>query len=44
MSDDEDSPVFMRLSWLLYFDRADGILHPCFLLLCPISMRLIPKR
>ena len=44
MSDDEDSPVFMRLSPLLHFERADGILQACFLSRCPIWMRSIPKR
>ena len=44
MSNDEDSPVFMRLSSLLHFDCADGILDPCFLLRCPIWMRSILKR
>jgi hypothetical protein len=44
MSDDEDSPVFMRLLLLLHFYSADGILHACFLLRCPISIRSIPKR
>src|SRR2546423_1381 len=40
MSNDEDSPVFMRVSSLLHSDFADGILDPCFLLRCPIWMRL----
>jgi len=44
MSNDEDSPVFMRLSSLLHSDCADGILDPCFLLRCPIWMRSILKR
>jgi hypothetical protein len=44
ISNDEDSPVFMRLLWLLHFDCADGILHACFLCRCPISMRSIPMR
>ncbi len=44
MSNDEDSPVFMRLSSLLHFDCLDGILDPCFPLRCPIWMRSILKR
>jgi hypothetical protein len=44
MSNDEDSPVFMRVSSLLHSDCADGILDLCFLLRCQIWMRLTLKR
>jgi hypothetical protein len=44
MSNDEDSPVFMRLSSLLHSHCADGILDPCFLPRCPTLMRSIRKR
>jgi hypothetical protein len=44
MSNDEDSPVFMRISSQMHFGCADGILDPCFLPRCPISMRSMPKR
>jgi hypothetical protein len=43
MSNDEDSPVFMRLSSLLHFDCVEGILDLCFLPRFPIWMRSIPK-
>ena len=43
MSDDEDSPVFMRVL-LLHSDQIDGILIACFPLRCLISMGLIPRR
>ena len=43
MSNDEDSPVFMRVL-LLHADEINGILEPCFPLRCLISMGLIPRR
>jgi hypothetical protein len=43
MSNDEDSPVFMRVL-LPHSDVIDGILEPCFPLRCLISMGLIPRR
>ena len=43
MSDDDDSPVFIRVL-LLHSDEIDGILKPCFPLRCLISMGLIPRR
>lgn len=43
MSNDEDSPVFMRF-FLLHLDEIDGILNACFRLRCLTLMRLIPQR
>lgn len=43
MSNDEDSSVFMRVL-LMHSHQIDGILLPCFLLRCLISMGLIPRR
>ena len=40
MSNDEDSPVFMRV-FLLHSDEIDGILIAWFPLRCQISMGLI---
>ena len=43
MSNDEDSPVFMRF-FLRHLDEIDGILKACFRLRCLTLMRLIPRR
>ena len=43
MSNDEDSPVFMRVL-LLHSDDIDGILIACFPPLFLISMGSIPRR
>lgn len=40
MSNDQDSPVFMRV-FLLYGEKIDGILLACFPLRCLIWMGLI---
>ena len=40
MSNDSDSPVFMRV-FLLYCEKIDGILFACFPLRCLIWMGLI---
>lgn len=43
MSNDSDSPVFMRV-FLRYYEEIDGILLACFPLRCLIWMRLILQR
>jgi hypothetical protein len=42
MSNEADSPVFMRVLWL-HSDRIDGIILACFPHRFLISMGLIPR-